>query len=457
MVLAFDENNGRGRAAISRMPSMIALRVGSAFKTVVAATLLGCASGSALLAQEISVYPGGKNGVYDVGATATWSIETKGDSAVVTDLKYELKTGGLTVSRSGPLTLSEGKTSFTASFDHPGWLLLEVTGKNAAGQEIKAAGGALFSPRKIEPAIPPPADFDAFWKAKLEELAAVPMNPVLIEEKSGRDGVESWLVQLDNIRGSRIHGVLARPVKGGRLPALLIVQWAGVYTLDKDWALNRAAQGWLTLNIQAHDLPAIGPKSFYDDQFSGPLKNYWAIGNEDKETSYFLRMYLSCFRAADYLAIRPDWDGRVLVVTGGSQGGLQAILTAALHPKITGAVAVVPAGCDQSGPEVGRDPGWPKWYNEIAGKDPARVKTACRYYDIVNFASRVHCPVFVGVGLIDITCPAPGVFAGANRLAGPTEIMVMPLGDHQRQHQDGDARAEAWLTALQAGRHPEAK
>jgi cephalosporin-C deacetylase len=63
------------------------------------------------------------------------------------------------------------------------------------------------------------------------------------------------------------------------------------------------------------------------------LKDYVSIGNDDRDKSYFLRMYLSCYRAADYLAHRPDWDGRTLVVTGTSQGGMQAIVTAGLHPK----------------------------------------------------------------------------------------------------------------------------
>ena len=39
-------------------------------------------------------------------------------------------------------------------------------------------------------------------------------------------------------------------------------------------------------------------------------------------------------RAVEYLSERPDWDGRTIVVTGGSQGGLQALVAAGLdgHP-----------------------------------------------------------------------------------------------------------------------------
>ena len=142
----------------------------------------------------------------------------------------------------------------------------------------------------------------------------------------------------------------------------------------KTWATDRAGDGWLCLNIEAHDLPIDEPESFYKAQSDGPLNNYPAIGNEDRETSYFLRMYLSCYQAARYLTERDDWDGKTLVVIGGSQGGLQALMTAAIHPKITAAMAIVPAGCDALGPTVGRKGGWPQWYDQIGGKDPAKVR-----------------------------------------------------------------------------------
>ena len=166
--------------------------------------------------------------------------------------------------------------------------------------------------------------------------------------------VDYWKITMDNIRGTQIHGQLARPVGDESLPALLIVQWAGIYGLESSWATDRAAEGWLTLNILPHDLPIDESEEFYDKQRSGPLKNYWAIGNDDRDSSYFLRMYLSCYRAVEYLKSRPDWNGRTLVVMGTSQGGQQTLVTAGLHRDITAALALVPSGCDMLAPEVGR-------------------------------------------------------------------------------------------------------
>jgi cephalosporin-C deacetylase-like acetyl esterase len=146
-------------------------------------------------------------------------------------------------------------------------------------------------------------------------------------------------------------------------------------------------------------------------------------------------------------------------VQGGSQGGQQALVTAAMHPKITAALANVPAGSDMLGPDNaggGRAPGWPMWYWKTAGKNAERVRQASRYYDVVNFASRIKCPVLVGLGLIDQVCPPEGIFAALNQIRAPKEIVVLPLAGHSNvngTHARYDARCwGTWLPALRQGK-----
>lgn len=412
--------------------------------------------GAQLFAQEIIAKTDKPSGLYALGETVHWTLSVKGDAKALSDATYEVKPGGLGGSPIA-VSLASGETAVTAKLDQPGWLLLKVSAKKADGKTVEAQGGALIAPEALKPATPEPADFDAFWAAKLAELAAVPANPVLSQGVSGKDNVEYYYLTMQNIRGTRIEGQLAKPKGEGKFPACLIVQWAGVYPLKKEWAVDRAAQGYLTLNILAHDLPIANPSDFYDGQKNGPLKDYGSLGNENRETSYFLRMYLSCYRAAEYLASRPDWDGRVMVVTGASQGGLQSLMIAGLHPKISAVVVDVPAGCDQGGPLVGRRAGWPNWIEYRNNSDLEKVKTASAYYDITHFASRIKCPVLVSTGLIDTTCPPVGVYATYNQLKGPKEIVVMPEADHQNRHQAFDARREVWFASLKDGKIPAAR
>jgi len=263
---------------------------------------------------------------------------------------------------------------------------------------------------------------------------------------------------MDNIANSKIQGQLARPIKGKELPALLIVQWAGVYPLQKDWVIDKAKKGWLVLNINAHDLPIDEPETFYEDQANDDLKNYPSIGNDDKNESYFLRMYLSCYRAAQYLTERKDWNGETLVVMGTSQGGLQSLMTAGLHPKISASLALVPAGFDMHGPAVGRKGGWPQWYSTINNKDAEKVREASRYFDVANFVPGIKCQVLVGIGLLDETCPPEGIYAGINQLTSEKEVILLPNSGHQNKNDSQqpyyDRAEKEWLPALLRGKKP---
>lgn len=399
-------------------------------------------------APRIAVTPGNPTSTYAVGRQATWKIEIKEGSA--DKVSYVIKSNGLKEVARGEVALRDGAGSLTAALAKPGTLLVELSA-SVDGANVTALTGAAFDYTRIAPTQPTPADFQAFWKGKLAELAQVPANPVLEPVEIGDPSLEYSKIRMDNIRGTHIYGQVARPKEGTKFPALLIVQWAGVYPLQRDWVTWRAKAGWLVLDIEAHDLPFDQPQSFYDEASRGPLANYPAIGCEDRETSYFLRMYLSCYRAAEYLVHRPDWDGKVLVVTGGSQGGLQTIVTAGIHPRITAAIAEVPAGCDPNGPLAERSPGWPQLWYQTQGRDADKVHETSRYFDVVNFARQVKCPTLVGLGLVDTTCPAPGVFAAFNQLRGPKEVAVMPQAGHGGDHSAYGKRSEAWFTALVKG------
>lgn len=418
-------------------------------RTFARSILATLAIASASLAQQITITPDQPSGIYKAGDTAKLTISVSGEG--FSEGQYEIRPGGLGSDQKFELNAADGTKTIELKSENPGWTLVTATGKAADGKKINAAGSAIFSPEQIKPAIARPDDFDSFWAAKIEELKAVPANPQLTSAPSEKEGVEYFQITMDNIRGTHIRGQLAKPAKEGKFPAMLVVQWAGVYGLHKNWVTDRAAEGWLALNINAHDLPIDQPAEFYKEQSENALKDYPRIGNEDRETSYFLRMYLSCYRAAEYLTTREDWNGEVLLVTGGSQGGMQALVTAAIHPRITAAIAAVPAGCDMTSLEANRAPGWPMWPWQAKDRDAEKVKQTGRYFDVVNFAQRIKCPVLVGIGGVDTTCPPVGIYAAVNQITSPKEIVYMPAADHGKDHAAYYARNGAWSGALRTG------
>jgi cephalosporin-C deacetylase-like acetyl esterase len=408
------------------------------------------------LAQPMAVSPDKVSGVYRVGDIVRWTVMWTG-SGPPPVAHYTLKADGVKVIRNGALRFFSGRARLGTRIASPETLLLEVTWQPSA-PDNRAVGGAVAEPGAIAPAAPPPADFAAFWKGKLQDLESVPVNPELQRANSGKAGVCYWKVTLDNIGGTHVRGQIARPEREGRFPAILIPQWAGVYALQKQWVTNFAAQGWLALNFEAHDIPIDREPSFYTGQFSGPLRNYWSTGNDDREKSYFLRMFLSCNQALRYLEGRPDWDGRTLVVAGASQGGMQGLMLAGLHPnEITALMVDVPAGCDMLAPTLGHAPGWPDWYHQTDGKDPEKVRQTSRYFDAANFARTIRCPVLVGLGLRDEVAFPSSVLAAVHEIRSPKEVVIMPMADHTGEkgpHKEYEKRLwGAWLPALHDGKY----
>lgn len=401
--------------------------------------------------QELTVAPQKPSATYSVGDTVEWVVEAKDNFSG--QIPYNVRANGSKVLASGKVEVSQGRGSVSYVAKEPGSLLAEFITKNAEGKEVKAHGGAVVDPYKISKVENAPADFDAFWQKQIAELKKIPANPVLTPGESGKEGVIYHKITLDNIRNTHVQGQIARPASGEKFPALLQVQWAGVYPLNKAWVTERAAKGWLAMNIEAHDIAIDESKDYYDKLKNGELNGYTNIGNDNRETSYFLRMFMSCYQAADYLTSRPDWDGRTFVVMGTSQGGMQTLVLAGLHPKVTTAMALVPAGCDSLGHLHDRAVSWPYWPVLKGDKKEAITETA-RYYDAIHFAAHIKVPTIIGVGAIDTTCPPSGVISAFNEIKAPKELVVLPLSGHQDRNGSQIPyvkRSTEWLDVLVQG------
>lgn len=422
---------------------------------------IGCAIGIALPAgAQLVATPYQKTGIYAAKQTVGWTIAAAPGTPLPNGpYSYVVKVNGVKPVKSGTFDLSRGSAKLETSLGAPGMLWVEIRppagtksfGSVHTGGDGVVVLGAAVDPTHIEPAANRPADFDDFWDAKLAQLARVPMNAVVTPKESGDSTINYATVRLDNVGGAHVYAQMAWPRRGGKFPALVIYQWASApYPLQRDWVTSRAKEGWLAINVEPHDVPPDMPQAFYD-ALPQMVKEYQRINETDRERNYFLQMYLGDRRTVDFVATRPEWDGRTLVVNGISMGGQQSLVTAALDRRVTAVVVNVPAGSDANAARHDRMAGYPNWNPS----DP-RVMATAPYFDVTNFASRITVPSMVAMGFIDAVCPSIGIWTTFNQIAGPKE--AVPMIDSPHNHQATDAqlrpyteRSEAWLAALRAG------
>lgn len=364
---------------------------------------------------------------YQPGETMTFKVQLVDNGKPVggKTLKW-LRTGDDQKTAKGEGTSSvAAPLEIATSIDRPGFVRLEITVFNADGSPVKDAqgkslkfeGGAGVQPEKLA-GYPEPSDFDAFWKAQKARLAQVPLKATLKEVASQNPQFQVFDVKVDCAGGKPVSGYLVAPkdAKPKTLPAQVSFRGYGVTGADPDYR-----SGMITLQINAHGIENGREPGYYETLKNGELKGYAYKSDENAkpETCYFNGMMLRVMRALEYIKSRPEWDGRTLAVSGGSQGGLQSLTAAALDPEVTTCSAFKPWCCDLGGIQLGRLRGWRPDFADGLG-----------YYDAANMAKRIRCETLVTAGLGDYVCPPSGVAVVYNNIQAPKTIEYIQGATH---------------------------
>jgi cephalosporin-C deacetylase-like acetyl esterase len=344
------------------------------------------------------------------------------------------------------------------SMREPGFLRCAATA-TVEGREVRSVGTVAVAPERIQPAVEDPSDFDAFWASAKEELARLPIDARLTPKPElSTAKADVFHLSLQNVgsnpagRSSRFYGILAVPRAEGRFPALLNPPGAGARPYRG--LVAEAERGYLTLQVGIHGVPVDLPAEVYDSLLFGPLaawQGYGTFNLDDRDRYYYRRVYLGCLRANDFLASHPKWDGKNLVVTGGSQGGALTITTAGLDPRVTALAPYYPALSDLAGYLKGRAGGWPHLFKEEKDghRTPSKIRTAA-YYDVVNFARRVKAPGLYSWGWNDEICPPTSMHAAYNVVAAPKSLLLAVETGHLTVPEQTE-QVDRWIDA-QVGR-----
>src|SRR5262249_26111292 len=163
--------------------------------------------------------------IYRVNETIGWTVSVaEGQQAASGGYTYTVTENGQRAIKSGVLDLAHGPAKIETSLGEPGMVRVEIK-PPAGGKEfgdISHSGPGLIAlaaavdPTKIQPDAPRPADFDDFWRSKLESLAKVPMNAVVTPKESGSDSVNCATFRLDNVGGAHVYGQMAWPKRAGK-------------------------------------------------------------------------------------------------------------------------------------------------------------------------------------------------------------------------------------------------
>ncbi len=293
--------------------------------------------------------------------------------------------------------------------------------------------------RHLRPALTRPRDFESFWARTIQALHGV--APDLISSvRSAPPHRECELFDLSfsSLGGVRIGGYALRWRDGTPRPMVVHSHGYGSQC-DIRWSWARAGFDVVGVDIRGFGrsrdaVPTIAPWG------------YVLTGRETPETSV-LRGAVCDYARAMEIAQTLFPNRTRLVANGFSFSGGLALMAEAVSPAADFLAVGVPTfGWAEgrnffvksgSGSEITR-------YLAARPDETEDLMLVLRYFDTVNFAGLITCPTLIALGERDDIVPAKTVYAIANHLHGPVELMVLPVShsDHpdERRWSEFEAR-----------------
>lgn len=357
------------------------------------------------------------------GKEKTLYVDTYGDSrndvtvnvALVADRSLMLQADTVCILSSS--VKAGQRASFDLSAVEPGFYQTRVSYN---GGELKSFNIGI-DPEMIEsPVDVDSEEFDAFWAKNLQELAAVPMDVTMEKDEAHSNEVRSsYRVKMKSLGGAEIGGLLCMPNAEGKYPVYLEYMGYGADVYDYNPDSNPERIQFL-VSVRGQGI------------FREPQARWIDRGLDSKENFYYRGAYCDVVRAIDFVCSLPNADTDHVFALGESQGGAFTIVASALDNRIKAAAPAVPFMGDFC--DYWKIVWWPVWEvfetAEKEGISREQVLDLLRWFDTKNFARRVNCPVKMGFGLQDPTCPPHTNFAAYNQFAGPKSYYTAAYCGH---------------------------
>ncbi len=355
--------------------------------------------------------------IYRVGENVNFRVTSNQTGMATYKIFYDRFVPAIT---TGTLNLTAGQTiTLPYLSSEPGMLLCEVS---MSGN--KAFAAAAVDPFDISAIGAPPQDLNEFWDNQKDLLAAVPfdLQISLFEE---HDNSITYRVNLRNIDGRRVYGLLSVPNTPGPHPAIITLPPFGNNPgiVVPEYILAERV-GVLSFTLSVHNVPV--------DQIDPDGYDLNEINNQNE--IYYRYALLGAIRAIDYLETRSDYSGEV-AVNGVSQGAGLSMLLAGIDDRISLMAQSNAALCQHAGILENKASGFPYYIMQSRAEvnDPvheAETIGAIKYYDAVYLNRNIDFPTYHIISYKDTITPAATVFAAYNQIIGPKVLLHATLLGH---------------------------
>ncbi|CAM2918205.1 alpha/beta fold hydrolase [Paenibacillus sediminis] len=277
------------------------------------------------------------------------------------------------------------------------------------------------------------AELDRFWDNVLMNFDHKPLNGSMNPYKSPLNGVDVYHVTYEGFDETPVHGWYLVPsfLNLDQYPCIVIYQG---YTADR--GLPERYASWLLLGYAVFAVDTRGQGGDTGNRLysaHGTTKGWITQNITQKEQSYYMAAAIDAVKAVDWVSSRAEINPYKIAVMGGSQGGGLALLASALNTKVSLVIADIPNMCHLDF-GVMHSVGSLAEVAEYVKRRPDQfdlVMHNLAFFDVMNLAYRIHCPVRMSVGLKDTVCWPESIFAAYNQIQAEKHLDVHPFSGHE--------------------------
>lgn len=291
------------------------------------------------------------------------------------------------------------------------------------------------------------SDFDEFWQNSLRIAAHQDLNCCLKQVEYPANRIKVYELTYQGFDRTVIHGWLILPQAAETRQVSCLIHYPG-FSGHRGYPVD--FMHWLALDIAVISVDCreqSGKTGNLAGTSSGHMTNVACKGILDPNEYYYRAVYLDCLKAIDVACLQPGIDPDRIILEGGSQGGGLAIAVAGLDDRPWMVLANVPSLSDLHRRVEGEYGAFASVADYLR-RHPSherQIHTTLSYFDTINLADRICCPVYASVALKDPVCPAECFFAAYNKITAEKEIILYPYNGHEG---GGSLQTERQLTYL---------
>ena len=342
--------------------------------------------------------------------------------------------------------------------DIPGFLLLTVT----CGEAVKR-WGAAFSPDEITGGAERPADFVKFWRDAVAAYDRTVREDVQLEriDSLSTNRCDVYLLSLSDPKGRKVYGFLKEPkcLSGAPYPVQVHIPGAGP-SVGSPMCGDEKTVG-LTMNVHyyrpvpgaekrgaEHNALQAEEDALFQRLYPVAKNARYTLSGiaASREDYFYYGAILAINRAVNWLRRRQNVNPDEFEYFGGSQGGGMGLALVAINGKFKKALFGVPALTAHLCHLIdGREAGWPRLVQPQLPENIEAAKRNAPYFDGVNFATMVVCPVVFSVGYTDTVAPPHAGYAAFNACPSKDKAMFGSIGFGHKISPVDSARMRTWL------------